>query len=166
MKTLSRLMFAAFILFALFVLYLALKPPKNTANWQPQYKVLPSIRMKGDKISILNIRDFTYNNDGSINKAHYLNQDYLLSDFKQAWYGISHFSKNNLAHVFISFEFKNDQFLIVSIEARLEEKHINGYNLIKGAFRAFNKAVVLATERDAIGLRTHIRKERVHYINS
>ena len=152
------------VLLALIVLmtYLALKTPTNNANWQTQFQVLPNVEMDGDRISIKNIRDFRYNNDQTIADIRYFDQEYRLSEFKQAWYGISHFGDNNLAHVFISFEFAEKKYLVVSIEARLEKEHINGYNPIKGAFRVFNKTVVLATEQDVIGLRSHIRKERVH----
>lgn len=145
----------------IWLIYLSAKKPTNSANWQTQYQVLPTVEMQGDKIAIRNVRDFRYNTNDTIAEAHYINQEYRLSKFKQAWYGISHFGKNNLAHVFISFEFEDKKYLVVSIEARLEKEHVNGYNPIKGAFRAFNKTVVLATEQDAIGLRSHIRKEKV-----
>ena len=91
------------------VFYLAQKTPTNEANWQLQHTVLPTVEMSGDIISVNNLRDFRYGNDGSIDKVRYLNNQYRLSEFKQAWYGISHFGANNLAHVFISFEFSNKQ---------------------------------------------------------
>jgi len=151
------------ILIALLALifYFSLKKPSNHKNWQDQFVVLPSVAMSGDKICIKNIRDFRYNNDESVREKRYLDQEYRLSEFKRAWYGISHFGDNNLAHVFISFEFSNQSYLVVSIEARLEKEHTS-YNPVKGLFRSFNKTVVLATEQDVIGLRSHIRDERVY----
>jgi len=145
----------------IWLLYLGMKKPTNTADWQTQFKVLPTVQMNGDIICIKNIRDCRYNSNGTVSEARYLDKNYQLSKFKRAWYGISHFSDNNLAHVFISFEFEDSQYLVVSIEARLEKKHAS-YNPIKGAFRSFHKTVVLATEQDVIGLRSHIRQERVY----
>ena len=161
MKLWIKIMLLILIALIIFGGYLALKAPTNSANWQTQFQVLPTVEMAGDTISIKNIRDFRYENNDTIAEVRYLNNEYHLSQFKQAWYGISHFGSNNLAHVFISFEFEDKKYLVVSIEARLEKEHINGYNPIKGIFKAFNKTVVLATEQDVIGLRSHIRKEKV-----
>lgn len=154
-------MFLILIILTLWGLSLALKKPTNTASWQTQYEVLPTVDLNGDDIKINNVRDFRYNDDDTIAEKRYLDQRYKLSEFKKAWYGISHFGENNLAHVFISFEFENKKYLVVSIEARLEKEH-SSYNPIKGLFRAFHKTVVLSTEQDVIGLRTHIRKEKVY----
>ncbi len=150
------------ILLCLGLVLLALKSPTNDANWQSQFQVLPTIDLENDTIRVKNLRDFRYNDDGSIAEPRYLDENYQLSEFENAWYGISHFGKNGLAHVFISFEFKNNQYLVVSIEARLEKKHVDGYNPVKGLFRSYTKTIVLATEQDVIGLRTHIRGEPVH----
>ena len=156
-------MFLLIIFFiGLGAIFLALKSPSNQANWQTQFKTLPSVKLEGDTIHIKNLRDFRYNKDATIREARYLEQTYQLSEFKNAWYGISHFGKNGLAHVFMSFEFSDDKFLAVSIEARLEEEHINGYSPIKGLFRCYTKTIVLATEQDVIGLRTHSRGEPLY----
>lgn len=143
----------------LWVSYVALKEPSNDANWQKQYALLPAIKIDQDIISISHVRDFRYNADQSIATSSYLNENYALSELKDAWYGISHFGENGLAHVLLSFEFADDKFLVVSIEARLQEKDIDGYSPIKGLFGSYTKTIVLATERDIIGLRTHIRSE-------
>lgn len=154
-------MFFILIPLVVWVIYLASKLPTNSANWQTQYEVLPTVDLQGDDIKIKNVRDFRYHDNGAIAETRYLNQNYRLSEFKKAWYGISHFGDNNLAHVFISFEFENNKYLVVSIEARLEKEH-QRYSPVKGVFRAFHKTVVLSTERDVIGLRSHIRQERVY----
>lgn len=148
---------AAFII--VWAIYVAAKEPTNDADWQKQYAVLPTIQIDQDVISISNVRDFRYNADQSILEPSYLNESYSLSALKDVWYGISHFGKNGLAHVLLSFEFEDDQFLAVSIEARLQEKDVDGYSPLKGLFGNYTKTIVLATEQDVIGLRTHIRGE-------
>ena len=161
MKVIRKKM--TWVIFALVALILVfvVKSPSNDANWQTQVKILPTISLDGDVIAIKNVRDFRYVDDGSIAHARYLDQEYQLSKFVQAWYGISHFGPHGLAHVFMSFEFSDDQFLVVSIEARLEEKQVK-YSPLKGLARAYTKTIVLATEQDVIGLRTHIRREPVY----
>lgn len=153
------MMFISIGLVVLFLLF-AIKSPVNQANWQAQFQVLPNISMDGDLVTIKNVRDFRYSDDGEIAQVRYLDQDYKLSEFKQAWFGLSHFSANGLAHAFMSFEFSGDRFLAVSIEARLEKKQ--AYSPIKGLFRTYTKTIVLATEQDVIGLRSHIRGEPVY----
>lgn len=144
------------------ILLLTLKTPSNDADWQTQYKRLPSVELENDTIHIKNVRDFRYNQDLSIKEVRYLDQDYQLSEFVTAWYGLSHFGENGLAHALMSFEFTGNRFLVVSIEARQQEKHVNGYHPVKGLFRAYTKTIVLATEQDVIGLRTHIRGEPLY----
>jgi len=119
--------------------FLALKTPTNDENWQTQFQILPTIELSGDTIRILNVRDFRYNDDDSIAEAHYIDQNYKLSEFRNAWYAISHFADHGLAHVLLSFEFKDDQFLVVSIEARLRKDNVDGYDPIKGLFRGYTK---------------------------
>lgn len=121
--------------------------------------------MEGDYIRVKNVRDFRYRADDVVAKVRYVDQRYQLSELEGAWYGVSHFGENGLAHVFLSFEFTDNTFLVVSIEARLEEQDVSGYNPIKGLFRRYTKTVVLATEQDVIGLRSHVRGEPVYLYN-
>jgi len=150
------------VLMLLLMSFLIFSTPSNDADWQTQFQVLPTVALEKDTITVKNVRDFRYNDDDTIAEIRYLDQRYRLSEFVDAWYGISHFGDNGLAHVLMSFEFSGDKFLVVSIEARLENKHVKGYNPLKGLFRSYAKTIVLATEQDVIGLRTHIRGERFY----
>jgi len=146
----------------LLIIWFSTKSPSNLEDWQIQYRVLPTVHLEKDSIHIKNVRDFRYNDDATISKQTYIDKEFRLSEFVAAWYGISHFGDHGLAHVLMSFEFENDEFLVVSIEARLETKHVNGYSPVKGLFRNYTKTVVLATEQDVIGLRTHVRGEPLY----
>ncbi|SMF39120.1 protein of unknown function [Alteromonadaceae bacterium Bs31] len=146
--------------------YLGLKAPNNDLDWQAQFKVLPEVTINGDKIVIGNLRDFRYqaagkNASDQIAQRQYLTGEYQFSQLKQLWYGISHFGAMGMAHVFVSFEFEGGQYLVVSIEARLQNSD-DGYHPIRGLFRQYQKTIVLATEQDVIGLRSHIRQEKVY----
>lgn len=154
--------FLILIILTIGLAFFAFKTPSNEREWQTQFQILPTIELEKDTISIDNVRDYRYKQDGTIAEVRYLDETYQLSEFKHAWYGLSHFGDSGLAHVFLSFEFADDKFLVVSIEARLEEKHTDGYDPIKGLFRNYTKTIVLATEQDVIGLRTHIRGEPVY----
>lgn len=162
MKMRRKILLFILLAFSLWLLILAIKSPSNDENWQPQFQILPTVELQNDFIRIKNVRDYRYNDNDTIAEIRYLDESYQLSEFKHAWYGLSHFGGNGLAHVFLSFEFSDNKFLVVSIEARLEEKHVEGYSPIKGLFRGYSKTIVLATEQDVIGLRTHIRGEAVY----
>ena len=120
-----------------------MKTPTNDAKWQTQNRILPTIELEGDTIRVKNVRDYRYNDDRTIAQANYLDETYQLSKFKRAWFGLSHFGNYGLAHVFLSFEFSDNKYLVVSIEARLEEKH-PGYDPVVGLFRGYTKLLVLA----------------------
>jgi len=145
----------------LFIFKLLMSSPSNQKKWKPQYQVLATVKEDSGNIHIKNLRDFSYHKNGRIEDQKYLDKSYKLEDLKSTWFGISHFAGYGMAHVFLSFEFTNQQYLVVSIEARLTVNDAN-YQPVKGLFRQYTKAVVLATEQDVIGLRTHIRGENVY----
>ena len=161
LRYLTFLFLSVFLFFPIWVIHLFFKLPSNDANWKIQYATLPQIDLSDDEIRIKNVRDFRYNKDKTIARVSFKNETYLLSKMKKVWYGISHFGPNGLAHVLLSFEFWDGKYLVVSIEARLKQKH-KSYNALRGLFGTYTKTIVLATEQDVIGLRSHIRKEKVH----
>ena len=120
-KLIKYLLLLLLLLIAVLVIFTVSRTPSNTGNWQPQFQVLPSIELLNDIVSIKNVRDFRWNSDDTVAKVQYLDKNYQLSRFKNAWYGISHFGENGLAHVLLSFEFESENateindYLVVSI---------------------------------------------------
>ena len=149
------------IVLVLLAVLILMREPVNDADWQEAYRVLPTVSIDGDRIEVGNYRDFRYKADGSIRQRTYTNEVFFLSQLQDVWYGISHFADNGMAHVFLSFSFSNDKYLVVSIEARLKQAD-DGYDPVKGLFRHFTQTIVLGSEQDVIGLRTHIRKEEMY----
>lgn len=143
------------------LLALAWKTPSNDLDWQTQFQQLPSVSIEADNIHIQHLRDFRYTANDKIHAANYRQGHYQFTQLKQLWYGISHFGPMGLAHVFVSFEFNDGQFLVVSVEARLRTID-ESYHPLHGLFRQYQKTIVLATEQDVIGLRSHIRKEKLY----
>ena len=136
------------------------RSPSQERDWKTEYAVLPSASIDGTLLNVRNVRDFRYSPDGSVAEARYEDRTYDLRGLEELWYGISHFSSNGLAHTFLSFGFKDGENLVVSIEARQETDE--SYHPVLGLLRNFELVFVLADERDVIGVRTHIKKERVH----
>lgn len=137
------------------------KKPTLHANWKTQYQLQPTVTLKKDTIVIQNYRDFRYAANGEIRNANYITKEYSLSELKQVWLGLSHFGRFGLAHAFASFEFSDGEFMVVSLEARLQKSH-HHYNPFLGLFRHYTKTMIIGSEQDIVGLRSHIRKERLY----
>lgn len=149
------------LLMLMYTLYFVSRVPSQDGDWKEPYRVLPEVSVSGDILSVRHVRDFRYDAGGAVTERQYFDKEYLLSELKDVWFGISHFGDYGLAHAFASFEFSNGEFLVVSIEARMRRDQTD-YRPVEGAFRRYTKFIVLATEQDVIGLRSHIRKERVY----
>jgi hypothetical protein len=65
-----------------------------------------------------------------------------------------------LAHTMLSFGFEDREFIVVSVEARLEKGE--GYSPSKGATQQYELIYVIGDERDLIPLRTEHRKVDVY----
>jgi len=142
----------------LLVIYLMLLTPSSQGPWQPGLEKLAYVDIQGRELVVHNIRDFKYSRD-QVTESSYITRSYHLDNLSHIWYGISHFASNGLAHSFLSFEFADGDYLVLSVETRLRLGQ--SYHPVAGALRQFNKIYVWSTERDVIGLRTHIRDERV-----
>ena len=141
-------------------LFFVFRSPTHDRNWAQSQAVLPGIAFDGPQVTVRNVRNFRYDDTGAVTDPGYDDRTYDLSQVKQVWYGIAHFSSfDGLAHSFLSFEFADGQFLALSIEARREAGV--SYNPFFGLFRAYEIIYVLADERDVIGLRSHIEGNRV-----
>ncbi|WNO09482.1 DUF4105 domain-containing protein [Teredinibacter sp. KSP-S5-2] len=141
------------------LIFFLLRSPQREGPWLVMQERLPKVTVNQNTVTIENIRDFRYQKNGDVERVQYLTKQYSPDSLQRVWYGLSHFGDHGLAHAFLSFEFSEGEYLVASIEARL--KPGQQYHPIKGLFRVYNRMMVLGTEHDIIGLRTHFRKERV-----
>jgi hypothetical protein len=139
------------------------RTPTHDGEWIATNVRLPELSIRSNQNSIRGIRDFRYDETGAVSQLNYIDRNYDLSQLNGVWYGLSHFADHGFAHAFLSFEFighnGKPEYLVASIEARLRPGQ--SYHPISGLLRAFHRIVVLCTEEDIIGLRTHHRHERV-----
>ena len=130
---------------------------RQEGEWLAVHRIIPTVTIKDDVLSIKSIRDFRYDSQQQPIQQHYINDTYPLNDVKRLWFGLSHFADNGLAHNLLSFEFSDGRFLAVSVEARLEQGQ--SYDPLLGMFNQYEMIYVIGTEQDIIGLRSHVRKE-------
>jgi hypothetical protein len=128
--------------------------PSNDRDWQPEVAVLPHATIKGDLVTVHNIRNFDYRTETDFTPAYYdrtfdlrrLDRVDLLAVY---WMGPA------IAHIFVSFGF-GDEHLPISIEVR--KTRSKEYSTIAGFFRQYELIYVVADERDVIRVRTNYRK--------
>jgi len=134
--------------------------PELDRKWWSDCAELGHAEMDGDIIKIGNVRDFTWRSSRD-HDVKWVSKDVDATKIKDVWFIIDHFHRlRALAHTMISFEFEDGEVLTFSFETRrpLGEK----YHPWDGMWRSFELYLLVATERDALHLRTNVRRHKVH----
>lgn len=138
----------------------AFNQPSNERDWVPDQARIPTARFEGSIVTIRNVRHATYRTTNDFDVVWHERQydldaistvDFVVEPFR-LWGG--------LAHTFLTFGFKDGRHVAISVEIRREQGESFGF--LKGIFRNFEIAYVIADERDLIGLRANVRKSAVY----
>ncbi len=134
-------------------------PPDNDREWRPEVARLPGATIDGSKITITNVRNFSYRKDEDFDvnwETRSLDLDQLVGvDLFLNFWGPEH-----IAHTIASWRFADGSHVAVSIETRKESNE--EYSATKGFFRQFEIYYVVGDERDLIKVRTDHRGEHVY----
>ncbi|WP_250491614.1 DUF4105 domain-containing protein [Caballeronia sp. GAWG1-1] len=130
----------------------------RSGPWIEEYARTPSAIWQGDNVRIRNIRHFEYRTRDDYTPA-YFDADYDLGRLHSVDLVVSRWAHDSIAHVFLSFGFDDGRYLSISIETR--RRTGQHYSTWKGFFRHYDLIYVVADERDLIGVRTDVRRERV-----
>ncbi|MCK8784602.1 DUF4105 domain-containing protein [Roseomonas sp. NAR14] len=134
--------------------------PSNDRDWAPEYARLPAVTREGSRVTIRGIRDFAYHGSEAAATPRWYDATYDLDELESLDLVSSYWAGDAIAHILVSFGFRDGRHLAVSIETRRERGE--GYSTLAGFFRQYELIYVVADERDLIGLRTDIRHERVY----
>ncbi|WP_221795377.1 DUF4105 domain-containing protein [Oceanobacter mangrovi] len=148
------------ILLGVAVMYLAGLQPSNDGNWIPEHRRPALVELNNNHVRIGDMRDFRYISDGHPAGLSYLDDEFEISQAQRLWFGLSHFADYGMAHNLVSFEFDDGRYLVMSLEARMEQGQ--SYNPLLGLLRQYEMTWVLGTEQDLLGLRSHVRQERLY----
>lgn len=129
-------------------------PASNERNWQSDVAVLPYASIRGDQVTIHNIRSLQYRTETDYDVHHYdktfdLNRLDSVDLLAVYWMG------DAIAHIMISFGFQDKDFVTFSIETRKEQGE--GYSTLKGFFKQYELIYVVGDERDLVRVRTDFR---------
>jgi len=143
-------------LFALLIGLWSLMPPSNNRDWQPDVAVLPTGEIRGNQVTVRNVRNFRYRSTWEYD-ARAEDRTYDLDRIRSLDFYVVYWSSPSICHTMLSFGFEGDQYLCLSVEARKEKAE--AYSAIKGFFRQYELYYVVADERDVIRLRTNYRND-------
>lgn len=144
-----------FITFLITLFWFFLINPSNEREWQTDVSVLAHATIKGNLITVHNIRNFDYHSENDY-EARYYDKTFDIQALEGVDLIASYWMGPKIAHIFLSFVFKDGKNLAISIETRKEKNE--EYSTIKGFFRQYELYYVVADERDVIRLRTNYRK--------
>lgn len=128
--------------------------PINERQWQTDVARLPSASVNHNLVTIRNVRNFDYRTESDYSPKYY-DKVYDLNKLKGLDLIAVYWMGPAIAHIFVSFDFGENNHLAISIETRKELGE--EYSTIKGFFRQYELYYVVADERDVIGLRTNYR---------
>lgn len=144
----------------LLVVVLSFIKPSNERTWDTEQQTIAHATIAADVVTLHNVRAFTYP-AGQPTIMKYEDRQINIHDITGVDFVVSYFSESDdIAHTFVTFTMKDQPGISISIEARREQGE--KYSPFKGIFRKYELIYVVGDERDIIGLRTHVRNERLY----
>jgi len=134
-------------------------PARNDRDWMPDVAELPTATVVGDRVTIRNVRDFTYGASDADVRAHWETRTYDLARLRGVDLFFSFWGPTDIAHTIMSWDFGDGEHLAISIETRKQVGE--SYSAVRGFFRQYELYYVVADERDVIGVRAQQRGERL-----
>jgi len=133
-------------------------PPSHDRNWRPEVAVMPRAIIDGDRVHLLNYRNFLYRSRSDFT-VRYEERDVSLAHLTGLDFYVSYFMPGPVGHTFVSFVFDNAPPVCISIETRPEVGE--SFAPVDSMFKQFELIYVVGDERDIVGVRANHRKERV-----
>jgi hypothetical protein len=131
----------------------------NDRTWQPDVTQTAWAEVKGDDVTIHNVRNCEYRTETDFT-PRWETRAVRLSQITGIDLAINYWGSPWIAHPIISFQFADALALCFSIETR---KTIGQtYSALEGFYRRYTLIYVVADERDVIRLRTNYRREDIY----
>jgi hypothetical protein len=91
--------------------------PSNERDWGPEYRIPATLRLQDRTVSVQHIRSFSYQSEDDVTEAYY-DADYPLDELESVDLVTSYWGGDAIAHVFLTFGFRDGRHLAFSIETR------------------------------------------------
>jgi len=138
--------------------------PSNFRDWTPEQAVVPNADVRGNNVTIHNVRNCRYfAND--VYLVDYYDKTFDFNSVRSVDFIVAPFTgMPALAHTMLSFKILGPDgkpdYLAVSVETRKERTET--YSPVKGSARQYELIYVLADERDVIQYRTNFSGQDVY----
>jgi hypothetical protein len=134
-------------------------PPLQYRPWRGDVGVLPRAIIDGDRVRLVNLRNFTYRSRHDFD-AKYEERAFSLAHVTSLDLFISYWKVGPVGHTFVSFNFDDGSPpLSISIETRPEVGE--GFDPLASMFKQFELIYVVGDEHDLVGSRASHRSEEV-----
>jgi hypothetical protein len=128
--------------------YVLTREPRNDREWSDEFARTASATAEQNGLIVLdNVRDFTYG-DGKVRSRNWLMRVPLKpGEVSRVWYVEEPFgSSKAVAHVFLTFEFRDGSAYSLSAEARTQ--HNEPFSIPRGMLNQYELTYSWGTERD------------------
>ena len=133
--------------------------PRNDRKWAADVSRIVTGRHEGRIATLENVRDFDWTSRDVFVKR-WTTEHYDLADLSSMDVTLSYWGIDAIAHTLVSFGFSDGRHVVFSVEIRRQWDE--EFSSLAGFFKSYELALIAATERDILYLRTNIRKEDVY----
>jgi hypothetical protein len=133
-------------------------PASNARDWQPDVARSPTAEIRDGVATVRDVRRFEYRSETDYSER-WETREVPLDAVNRLDLFVSFWGPTLYAHTILSWDIEGQPPLAASIETRKEKGE--SYSAVRGFFRQYELAYVLADERDVVKLRTSFRGERV-----
>jgi hypothetical protein len=135
--------------------------PDNNRKWLRDVDRTASAEMKGDVVTLRNVRNFDYRTETDY-MPRWETRTVDLSKLTGIDMAINYWGSPYMAHPIVSFRFSDSPPVCFSIETRKEQGE--RYSAIGGLYRQYELIYIVADERDVIRVRTNYRQDEDIYL--
>jgi hypothetical protein len=133
-------------------------PPSNARDWQPDVARTPTAEIRDGVATLRDVRRFDYRSETDYSER-WETREIPLDAVERLDLLVSFWGPTLYAHTILSWDIEGQPPIAASIETRKEKGE--SYSAVRGFFRQYELAYVIADERDVVKLRTSFRGERV-----
>jgi hypothetical protein len=135
------------------------KTPTHDREWRPEIARLPSVEVDGERVTVSNVRNFSWNEDDSF-VERWETRSYDLRELTSLDLWVEPLAQSNLlAHNMVSFGF-GDEYLTLSIEARKEVGE--SFGMIPGSLNELELIYLFVSENDTLTRRAVVDGARLY----